>query len=41
MRSVRGAEMLGELQALLLRRCSQKQQFLPRTVDKEKEEAML
>ncbi len=41
MRSVMGAEMLGELQALLLRRCSQKQQFLPRTADKEKEEAML
>jgi hypothetical protein len=41
MRFVMGAEMLGELQALLLRRCSQKQQFLPRTADKEKEEAML
>jgi hypothetical protein len=41
MRYVRGAEMLGELQALLLRRCSQKQQFLPGTAEKEKEEAML
>jgi hypothetical protein len=41
MRYVRGAETLGELEALLLRRCSQKQQFLPRTADKEKEEAML
>jgi hypothetical protein len=32
-----GHRMLGELPALPSRWCSQKQQFLPRTADKEKE----